>query len=491
MRLGFFDDEPGWPNRRHESAARALADARRRIAEELVEADIATGVEADSGEEETCRSLDDAANTVADVAAALAVAASPEAGQLGPAGLVVDQVAELTAAAARAAERSAAATVLAAVEADRRGLPGLDGRSGLKAWLRRRCSLGSRDAARYARLARFVERHPLVGSALAHGALSTAHLGAIVDAVPHDRHDLFDETWTWLAEAVQGLDPDQLATLMRTWRLHADQDRPPSDPAATNHLRTWVGPDGTGHLDATLDAEAWETILAALELYDRPDPTGALLPPRSRGSRLADQLLHMARAWLGHQPPETESATATAAATDTSDTAAPSDTTGTAPARPATPRPSATINAFVDLAALDPELLTQLGRADLLALRCELERYGPITPTTAQRLTCSGYLSRLLTARSVTLDMGFRTPTFTEAQRRAIIAEFPTCPCGCGTPASQCDIHHIEPHDPERQRGPTDQANGVPLCRRVHILTHDGVVRPRRLGPGKVVFLRC
>ncbi|MCB1249207.1 MAG: hypothetical protein KDB36_07360 [Acidimicrobiales bacterium] len=485
MRLGFFDDEAGWPNRRHEPAARALDDARRRIAAELAEADGTPdgSYDVDLDGALACRSLDDAANAVADVAGALAVAASPDAGPLGPAGLVVDQVAELTAAAARAAERAAAATVLAAVEADRRGLPGLDGRSGLKAWLRRRCALGTRDAGRYARLARFVHRHPLVGTALADGTLSTAHLGAIVDAVPADRHDLFDETWTWLADAARGLDPDQLATLMRTWRLHADQDRPPTDPASTNQLRTWVGPDGVGHLDATLDAEAWEIVLAALELHDRPDPTDALLPPRSRGSRLADQLLHMARAWLGSEPSAQEPTT------ETPDT--PDASGGATPARPATPRPSATINAFLDVAALDPELLAQLGRADLLALRCELERFGPILPTTAQRLTCNGYLSRLLTARSVTLDMGFRTPTFTEAQRRAIVAEFPTCPCGCGTPASQCDIHHIEPYDPERRRGPTDHANGVPLCRRVHILTHEGVIRPRRLGPGTVVFLRC
>lgn len=416
--------------------------------------------------------LDGAVEAVAQVAWSAAAACDPQAGTLGPSGLAVGQVETLVDAACTAAERSSVVALLAAVEAERRGLPGLDGRAGLRAWLARRFSLPGPDAARLARQARFIGRHPGVGVALAAGRLRMGHLVVIVSTVASDLEDLFDECWPWLEGTAADLDVDRFATVMRTWRLHADQDRPPPDPATRSNVRLWAGPDGLGHFDGTLDPEGWELLIEALEKHDRPDPVDGLLAPRTRGQRLAEQLVNIARFYLTHHQP--------------SDGDAPDR----APAFPAPDGPAATVNVFADLGALDPEFVDALPLETRLKLRCELERFGPVSPATAQRLACDSYLARVLVrGRSVVLDLGFRTATFTEAQRRAILAEFSECPCGCGTPAAWCDIHHLVPHDPEHERGPTDLHNGVPLCRRAHTLTHERGLTIRKIAPGKVVFV--
>lgn len=490
MRLfGPLDSGSGWSPQRRSGVA-YLEHARARLA-----AAMGTGPEehGDAGAAEAipaAPAVDDAAVAVAGVAAGLAAGCSPIDGAIGPDGMTIDDVSGLAVALGSGVERAAAARVLVAAEAHRRGLPGLDGRAGLKGWLRRTMALSSAEAATLARQARFVGRHPEVAHAVATARCSTSHLWAIVTYVPADREDLFDECWPWIAEAAAQLDADRFTTLMRTWRLHADQDRPPADPAQRNRVRTWVGPDGTGHVDAELDPEAWEIVLAALERHDRPDPTDGLLPPRSRQQRLADQLLAMAKHWLGLLPTPDVSTRAPVPDGRMHETA---EATAEPAPRPPQPGPgrTSTINVLVDVELLQPDVLDRLGLAQRMALRCELERFGPISTSTAQRLLCDSYVSRLvLQGRSTVLDMGFRTATFTEAQRRALLVEFATCPCGCGTPAAQCDIHHIEPHDPASERGPTDQANGVPLCRRSHVLVHDGRLRLRKLAPGIVLFLR-
>lgn len=75
--------------------------------------------------------------------------------------------------------------------------------------------------------------------------------------------------------------------------------------------------------------------------------------------------------------------------------------------------------------------------------------------------------------RSEILDMGRKTRLVTPAQRRALAIRdegfvFPTC----DRPESWCDAHHLEHW--ARDEGPTDLDNLALLCRRHHVLVHEG-----------------
>jgi hypothetical protein len=69
------------------------------------------------------------------------------------------------------------------------------------------------------------------------------------------------------------------------------------------------------------------------------------------------------------------------------------------------------------------------------------------------------------------LDLGYSSRLASPAQRRALRAIYDSCALGCGTPFSQCDIHHITPWDPPT-RGPTDLINLAPLCTVQHQEVH-------------------
>ncbi len=92
----------------------------------------------------------------------------------------------------------------------------------------------------------------------------------------------------------------------------------------------------------------------------------------------------------------------------------------------------------------------------------------PVTDALVAATTSGGVLELLLTADRRILDLGRSRRTFSDAQRRALLAVWGGCAC-CGAPPERCDIHHIEPWE---HGGLTDLANGVPKCRRCHLLHH-------------------
>jgi hypothetical protein len=69
------------------------------------------------------------------------------------------------------------------------------------------------------------------------------------------------------------------------------------------------------------------------------------------------------------------------------------------------------------------------------------------------------------------LDLGRAVRNFTPEQRRAILAQYPTCVGpGCTVAGRDCQAHHLEWWD---DGGPTDLANGIPLCWHDHHLVHE------------------
>jgi hypothetical protein len=74
---------------------------------------------------------------------------------------------------------------------------------------------------------------------------------------------------------------------------------------------------------------------------------------------------------------------------------------------------------------------------------------------------------------SVVLDMGRRTRLATPSQRRALAIRDQHCVfAGCDRPADWCDVHHLASW--LEGLGLTDLANLVLLCRRHHIMCHEG-----------------
>jgi 5-methylcytosine-specific restriction protein A len=77
----------------------------------------------------------------------------------------------------------------------------------------------------------------------------------------------------------------------------------------------------------------------------------------------------------------------------------------------------------------------------------------------------------VLTANAVLLDLGRSVRTFTPEQARALQVMYPTCVMpGCTVPSSKCEMHHLHPWE---HGGPTDLANGAPVCWHGHHMVHE------------------
>ncbi|HEV7722268.1 MAG TPA: HNH endonuclease signature motif containing protein, partial [Iamia sp.] len=139
------------------------------------------------------------------------------------------------------------------------------------------------------------------------------------------------------------------------------------------------------------------------------------------------------------------------------------------------PRPS--VEVMVDEKTLTGQPIADT--ADLRSRICELADGSPIHPRTMRRLLCGADVHRLVVgADSEVLDAGKDIRLANRAQRRALgfrhagHCAFP----GCSAPIDWCEAHHIAEWDPDptTDRGGTDMANLVPLCRFHHHKVHEG-----------------
>jgi hypothetical protein len=71
---------------------------------------------------------------------------------------------------------------------------------------------------------------------------------------------------------------------------------------------------------------------------------------------------------------------------------------------------------------------------------------------------------------SVTLNAYRTSRLATPAQRAALAALYPTCPC-CDTAFWRCEIHHLDPWG--NDNGNTNLDRLLPVCTRLHHLVHD------------------
>lgn len=318
-------------------------------------------------------------------------------------------------------------------ELDRRRAWRSSGALSLVAWLRQRFGMGGGEAKGLARTARALEAMPRARQALGEGELSRTALRLLVDART-DHPEAFAEDEAMLVEAARGLDEARLRGAIAYWRGMIDAE---AAERGSEHLherrrlhisRTLLG---MVRLDADLDPETGEAVLAALQaITDAEVRSGDPEDRRSPAQRRADALGQVCRRFLD------------------------------SPERPevAGERPHATV--VVDLEALQ-------GGPGI----AQLSHAGPITPQAARRLLCDANLARVLTrGRSEILEAGRRTLVVGPAMRRALAVRDGGCVFpGCGRPQSWCDAHHAVHW---ADGGETGLSNLVLLCRPHHRMIH-------------------
>jgi len=105
--------------------------------------------------------------------------------------------------------------------------------------------------------------------------------------------------------------------------------------------------------------------------------------------------------------------------------------------------------------------------------RSEIVGFGPVPVSTITRLACDARAGwAVLDGRREVLDLGRRARTVSAAQRRAVVLRDEHCRHpGCRAPAAWCDVHHLVEWE---HGGATDLANLVLLCRRHHVVVHEG-----------------
>ncbi len=289
-------------------------------------------------------------------------------------------------------------------------------------------------AARLARTARFVARHPQTAKALDAGDVTVPHV-ELMTVAAHRRDDLYAEYETALLDAAATVDVQDFPQVTRRWAQIADDELAPRDAAFAFARRGFIlSPtiDGSA-VSGFFDPEA--SAIVAKTLDDVQPPEGAS-DTGTQAQRRADALVLLCERARGGKLAESR------------------------------PIAGAELVASHDVLARRPLV-------ELAALHCEIDGFGPIPRITAERMVCDCAIARLVVnAEGEILDLGRRTRTIPRRLRRAIRLRDQHCQFpGCRAPAAWCDVHHLVHW---LLGGETNLDNCALLCRRHHVAVHEG-----------------
>jgi hypothetical protein len=271
-----------------------------------------------------------------------------------------------------------------------------------------------------------------------------------------------EDAATQLCEAALSLDPDALAREARAFRDELDIEGVAlrdEERRQKRSLRLFLLPDGMTKLVWTMDPE---TAANVRDLYDRTTSPklGGVRFVSAHRQKLADQIQGDER----------------------------------------TPEQLAS-DGFEQLLKLgadaDPRFLLGSGApvVRITATKTVVEtRRGfariegqpaPVSVSTLEKLTCeSATKSVIFDESGRVLDFGREQRFFTRRQREALALVWGGCAApGCDRPPSWCEAHHIVFW--ARDKGGTDLADGILLCRHHHLLFHNNGWEIQRDASGK------
>ena len=300
-----------------------------------------------------------------------------------------------------------------------------------------------------------------VTQALAEGSLPIHSADAIQSGLGEPTASLpisllMDAAAQLVAEAAT-LDPDRLFRRARQLRDEldelgvADRERVRRDRRS---LRFHRQPDGMGRLTWLLDPES---AAVAAELYDRATS------PRRGGPRFLGEAEATAERIL------TDARTTEQLASDVFLELLRHGSAANVTQLLGSGAPS--VRVLVTAAALE----SGIGHGWLEG------QPDPVSMETVQRLGCTGTFIPLLFEAGQPLDVGRSERTFTHRQRATLAARDGGCRiAGCDRPPSWTEAHHVQHW--VRDKGRTDVANGILLCRHHHQMLHNNHWEIRRRG---------
>ena len=268
-----------------------------------------------------------------------------------------------------------------------RGGWALEGHATCVSWLMHKCGMARPTAKERLRVARELQRRPVLAAAFADGEVSYSKIRALTRIKGADDH----ADRAFVVAAAKGTATD-MENLYREYKLRADQDTPPAPKWLDDQVGVGVTSRFAGNtrLEAVLPAEEVERFLAAIDgEVKRRGPVDSAVStghdPLSRMSwrqRRALVLCDLLDAGIAHLAATT----------------------------PYDPE-QAVVNVIVDY-----DLLVENTPG-----RAELDGGFPIRGETARQLACDAGLVRVITkGDSEVLDVGRKTRQWNTAQRRAI-----------------------------------------------------------------------
>lgn len=332
----------------------------------------------------------------------------------------------------------------------REGVRFYEGLKSTAHWLGWACSMAAGTAREHLRVARALPELPLTVAEFGAGRLSYSKVREITRVVGRVEEEV-------LVEMARAMTAAQLSRTISSFRA---VDGSWLDQESRREARWHVREDGMVEIRAVLPAETGAELLTALDLALGRDgtspPTSTALPSSTEPVAIAERCAEItAEATL-----EQRRADALHDIARTYLAAEPDDRSGE--------------DRHLVVVQVSAESLVEDGPAGTLP-RCGVVGGGPLEPRTAERLACTGKVSLAISdVHGEILHLGRARRLASRAQRRALRLRDGTCVFpGCHQ-SKHLDAHHLTPWS---EGGPTDLDELALLCRRHHVMVHEGGLR--------------
>ena len=304
-------------------------------------------------------------------------------------------------------------------------------------WWRDELGLSGEAAGHAVRRARDLRSLPVVSEAVVAGRLSLDKAGALTPLVSKLSEDLVEESQPALVEGARQRTVSSIHQWVREIiATNRERDLDDEQEAAERARGLWyrLGPDGVVRGRFALPADSFEVVATVLEPLARKTDA---LDTRIAAQRRADALLDVfvgAASW--QDLPQ----------------------------------------AGGQRAHVSYVLSAEWAAAQEWAPPATGAWMGPVTRARVEATLCDARLSRVvLDEHGQVQRLEAVNDQITRAQRRAVSARDGCCVArGCNRPPAFCDVHHLRARE---DGGPTTLDNLVLLCRRHHVMWHQGRMR--------------